>query len=266
MAGAQTRFASHSINIGGDTGGFEIALRRGGAGEPVLFLHGNEGLSQWPAFLDRLAETHDVIAPDHPGFGQSATPDWMDDISDLAYAYLSALEKLGLNRVHVVGHSLGAWIGLEMAVRSQERLRDLTLLAPAGLHVKGAAKADIFLIDPDEQSRMAYVDPALGEAAAARATAEKYQEVAIRERIASARFGWNPRFYNPRLGRWLHRIHIPALIVWGDSDRIFSPLHGPAFQERIPGAELVTIKDCGHLPHLEKPEETLDAMRRFLRR
>lgn len=259
MTEAQSRFTRHSIDIGT----LKLSCHRGGTGEPLLFLHGNEGLSHWPPFLERLAESHDVIAPDHPGFGQSDTPDWMDDISDLAYAYLTLLEKLGLERVRVVGHSLGGWIALEMAVRSQERLRDLALLAPAGIHVKGVRKADVFMIDPDEQARMAFADAGLGEAAAARANAEKYQTIAIRERIASARFGWSPRFYNPRLGRWLHRIHIPALIVWGEADRIFPAAHGPALQALIPGSELVTLKDCGHLPHVERPDETLAAMGAF---
>lgn len=255
-------FETQTLDIKGN----RLSLKRGGQGEPLLYLHGTEGLSHWPQFLDDLAQKYDVIAPDHPGFGSSPTPEWMDDISDLAYIYLDLMQALNLKRAHVVGHSLGGWIALEAAVRSQERIGDLTLLAPAGIHVKGQQKADIFLIDPDEQARMAYADAALGAAASEQANAEKYQEVAIRERIASARFGWNPRFYNPRLGRWLHRIGVPTLLIWGDTDRIFPPAYGPAFQSLIPGAELVTLKNCGHLPHVEKRAETLAAVQTFMAR
>src|SRR5262249_12485153 len=70
---------------------------------------------------------------------------------------------------HVVGQSLGGWIALEMAVRSTQRLRSLTLISAAGIHVKGVPKTDIFMIDPEEQARLAYVDPKIGEEAAARA-------------------------------------------------------------------------------------------------
>lgn len=255
-------FTQHAIEIAGS----KLAYQRGGKGEPLLFLHGTEGLAHWPDFLDDLAASYDVIAPDHPGFGASPAPDWMDDVSDLAYTYLDMLKALGLSKVHVVGHSLGGWIALEMAVRSLERIRDLVLLAPAGIHVKGQQKTDIFMTDPDEQARLAFADPALGEAAADQANAEKYQDVAIRDRIASARFGWNPRFHNPRLARWLHRVEAPALIVWGDTDRIFPPAYGPAFQQFIPGAELVTLQNCGHLPHVEKRAETLAAMKSFMTR
>jgi pimeloyl-ACP methyl ester carboxylesterase len=65
-----------------------------------------------------LAQRFDVIVPDHPGFGGAEAPAWIDDISDLAYGYLDAIEVLGLPGVHIVGQSLGGWIALEMAVRS----------------------------------------------------------------------------------------------------------------------------------------------------
>ena len=197
--------------------------RSGGSRAPLLYLHGTDSLSHWPEFLDDLAKSYDVIAPDHPGFGGTETQDQLDDVSDLAYYYLDFIEALDLKGVHLAGHSLGGWIALEMAVRSQERLADVTLIASAGINVKGHHKADIFMIDPDEQARLAYADAAMGEKAAEQANVEKYQDAAITDRIAAARFGWNPRFFNPRLDRWLHRIKVPSLILWGEQDRIFPP-------------------------------------------
>ncbi|MDB5572650.1 MAG: alpha/beta hydrolase [Hyphomicrobiales bacterium] len=240
--------------------GLSLRMRRGGSGAPLLYLHGTDGLSEWPAFLDALAERYEVFAPDHPGFGGTECPEWMDDVSDLAYFYLDVMDALGFRDARVVGHSLGGWIALEAAVRNQSRIKDLTLIASAGVHVRGHAKADIFMIDPDEQARLAYADPQMAEEAAQKALADKYQDVAITDRIASARFGWNPRFHNPRLGRWLHRVNAPTLIVWGEQDRIFPPVTGPAMQALIPGSQLVVIPDCGHLPHVEKMDATLAAM------
>jgi pimeloyl-ACP methyl ester carboxylesterase len=248
----------HTIN------GCKLALRRTGQGTPLLWLHGTDGLAEWPDAIDRLAATHMVIAPDHPGFGESEAPGWMDDVSDLAYLYLELLKTLKLDGVHIIGQSLGGWVGMEMAVRSTARLKSLTLISSAGIHVKGASKTDIFMIDPEEQARLVYADAKLGEAAAERAGAEKYQDVAVANRVASARFGWNPRFHNPRLERWLCRIDIPTLIVWGDKDRIFSPVHAEALARAIPGAGVVMIEGAGHLPHVEKLEETLKAVGAFL--
>jgi hypothetical protein len=61
---------------------------RGGAGQPVLFLHGGGGLPSWLPFLAQLAEKFDLLVPEHPGFGQSEMPDWLDSVSDLANFYL----------------------------------------------------------------------------------------------------------------------------------------------------------------------------------
>jgi pimeloyl-ACP methyl ester carboxylesterase len=243
--------------------GIALRLRRLGSGEPVLYLHGADGIGDSQPFLDALARDYEVFAPDHPGFGATPCPDWMDDISDLAYFYLDVLAKLDLRNVRVIGHSLGGWIAMEAAIRDASRMRDLTLIASAGIHVKGHAKADIFMIDPDEQARMSYADPALGEAAAQRAAADKYADEAIANRIAAARFCWNPRFFNPRLSRWLRRIELPTLIIWGEEDRIFPPEHGPALRDLIAGAQLRMAPGCGHLPHIEAVDETLTLIRSF---
>src|SRR5262249_23260559 len=103
----------------------KLSLARASKGVPLMYLHGTDGLAEWPAILDTLAERFDVIVPDHPGFGASEAPAWIDDVSDVAYCYLDAIEALGLSGVHIVGQSLGGWIALEMAVRSTQRLRDL---------------------------------------------------------------------------------------------------------------------------------------------
>src|SRR4029453_13231014 len=95
-------------------------------------------------------------------------------------------------------------------------------------------KTDIFILDPEEVARLAYVDPKISDKAAARAGADKYHNLAILNRIASARFGWQPRFFNPRLERWLHRVKIPTHIIWGDGDRIIPPAYARAFHRPIP--------------------------------
>ena len=254
-------FATQTIDING----CKLSYQRGGKGVPLIYLHGTDGLAEWPAILDTLAERFDVIVPDHPGFGASEVPQWLDDVSDVAYIYLDAVAKLGLSGAHVVGQSLGGWIALEMAVRSTERLRSLTLISSAGIHVKGVPKADIFMIDPEDQARLAYADPKLAEEAAARAGADKYQDLAVLNRIASARLGWQPRFFNPRLERWLHRVNVPTHVIWGEGDRIIPPAYAEAFHRLIPGSTLTMIPDAGHLPHVERTGAVAEAMAIFLR-
>lgn len=112
---------------------------RGGEGAPLVVLHGASG-AMWLPFMDKLMRRFDVIAPEHPGFGESDTPDWLDTIHDIAYFYLDFLAELKLDGVHLVGPSLGGWIAAELAVRSTARLASLTLADAAGLYVPASRR------------------------------------------------------------------------------------------------------------------------------
>src|SRR5690242_17403576 len=117
--------------------GARIRLFRGGTGEPVVFLHGAGGHTGWMAVLEELSARFEVFAPEHPGFGQSDDPAWLDEIDDLAYFHLDLLQALGLRRAHLIGTSLGGWVAAEMAVRSTARLKSLTLVGAVGILAGG---------------------------------------------------------------------------------------------------------------------------------
>jgi pimeloyl-ACP methyl ester carboxylesterase len=70
--------------------------------------------------------------------------------------------------------------------------------------------------------------------------------------------------YNPRLSRWLGRVGVPTLVLWGESDGIVSPDYGRAFARLIPGARFETIAACGHHPEIERPDELAAAIARFM--
>src|SRR5436190_24201344 len=138
--------------------GCNIGLMRSGAGQPLLFLHGAGG-GHWLPFMSDLATRHDVIVPEHPGFGASDTPDWLDTIPDLANFYLDVLDQLDLQNVDLVGFSIGGWIAAELAARNTRRLASLTLVAAAGIHVKGVEQVDTFLRNDEQRIRDMFHDP-----------------------------------------------------------------------------------------------------------
>ncbi|HWL03699.1 MAG TPA: alpha/beta hydrolase [Xanthobacteraceae bacterium] len=229
-------------------------MRGGGKGEPLIFLHGASGASQWIPFMDKLAEQFDVFVPEHPGFGGSDTPDWLDNVGDLAYFYLDFMDQLGLSGVHLVGTSMGGWLASEIAVRNQTALASLTLVAPVGIRLKGVRKADIFLLSPEETVRHLFHDPKLVEMALSRTPSEEELDIAAKNRLIMAKLAWEPRLFNPHLHKWLHRITVPTQIVWGENDRIVPAAYGPEFQRLIPGSKLEIIPECGHVPHTEKAD------------
>jgi pimeloyl-ACP methyl ester carboxylesterase len=256
---ALTSGSSESITIDACS----LHIRRGGNGPPLLYLHGSDGIAGWLPFMAALARRYDVIVPDHPGFGRSGRPEWLDEISDLAYFYLDFIEALGLDQVHVVGHSLGGWIAAEMAVRSTQRLKSLTLVAAAGIHVKGLPKGDLFLWHPEERIRNLYVDQRFADDRLARPMSDEDIDVQLNNELTTADLGWNPRFHNPHLCKWLHRIDVPALIIWGDSDKVFPLGYGKEYRSLIPNSRLEVLPSCGHLPQVEKAEAFVQTFETF---
>lgn len=235
--------------------GCGIEVLKGGTGPAMVFLHGAGGAHAWAPYMERLAEHHTLYVPSHPGWGRSDTPDWLDGMGDLAYFYLEFLDAIGEDEVHLVGNSLGGWLALELAVRSTARIGTLTLVSAAGIHIGGVPKGDIFLWDDDERVYNTFHDPRLAEARLAAEPSPEDAEIALKNHFSTAKMAWHPRFYNPELQKWLHRIRVPTLIMWGDDDRIFPPQYGEAMQKLIPGSKLEIVSECGHLPHQEKTDE-----------
>jgi len=232
----------------------------------MLFLHGSPGLPVWGKFFDTLAAKFDVRIPEHPGFGASVAPDWIRNVADMAMHYLDVLDALDLHDVNLVGHSLGGWIAAEIAIRNTSRIASLTLIAPAGVHVRGIPSGDNFIWGPEESVRNLFHDQSFADAILSRTLSEEEEEFALNSRFMAARLGWEPRWVNPALKRWLHRIQVPTLILWGDDDKLFPSTYASAWTEEIPNSRAEIIPGCGHLPHIEKAAETASRIVAFLGR
>lgn len=246
--------------------GCGVFLRRGGGGEPMLFLHGASGVPGWVPAFDGLSESFDLHVPDHPSYGRSDEPEWLDDIGDLALFYLDFLESRDLAGVHLVGNSLGGWLAMEIAVRNATRLRSLTLVGAAGIRIKGKPIADIFMMDPDDLVRELFVDQGIADGILAEEPTEEEVDIRLRNRVSTARLGWQPRLFNPSLRKWLHRITVPTHVVWGDTDRIIDVAYADELAGLIPGAEVTVIERAGHLPHIERPDPFVEAVAGFIGR
>jgi pimeloyl-ACP methyl ester carboxylesterase len=233
-----------------------------------LFLHPGEGLQANRPWIDRLAEHHRVIAPNHPGFGGSALPDWIGSVDDLAYLYLDLAQQLDLREAVLAGACFGGWIAAEIAVRNTGRFAGLLLIDPLGIKVGGVLERDIVDMHAIPRStfmRLAWADPARGEIDYTRLPDTELAAIA-RGREALAVFGWKPYMHNPRLKRWLHRIDIPTHILWGEQDGIVTIAYGDAWKAEIPGATMRTIPDAGHYPHWEQPDLFAACVRGFTER
>lgn len=233
---------------------------------PVLFLHSGQGYDPWQSFAAGLASWRRLIAPSHPGFGESSLPDWLDRIDDIAHLYLELMDRLGLDRIDVVACSLGGWIAVEMASRAPERFRRLVLVGPVGVKIGPADRLDIpdlFAMPQEAVDKLLYRDPGRMSAEIAKLTDDELALV-FRNRESFALLVWEPWMHNPKLKHWLHRVQAPALLVRGDSDGVVSSEYLEAYARLLPNARTMTISGAGHLPHLEQPRALASAIREFL--
>ena len=243
----------------------KVRLLRGGEGPPLLYLHGAGRSGLWLPALEKLADEFDVLAPDHPGFGQSDRPEWLDSMDDMVFHYFDLLDHLGLEKVHVVGVSFGGWLAAELAVSHSNRIEKLVLSAASGLRVEGTPMVDLFAVPAAEMPGYLFADPEKAAAMAAVEPSPEIQQELYRGRYTLAHLGWNPLLCNPALRRRLYRIICPTRIFWGDQDRLIPSAHGEAYTAGISGAELVIFSNCGHSIQQEKPEEFATRIKEFLK-
>lgn len=232
--------------------GVRTHLLEGGRGEPVLVLHPEFAADLWLPYHDQLASRFRVLAPDHLGFGQSDRPAWLEDIDDLVFHYIDLLDLLGIERVSVVGTSLGGWIAAALAVTHPRRVDKLVLAAPAGIRVDGVARYDVFANPIEETLRHLFHDETRATQIVPVQSGPEVVAAAYREATTLARLSWNPYLYDPKLQRRLPRVSASALVVWGENDRVLPPEHARAFSALIPGSTLAMLPECGHLVPLEQ--------------
>jgi len=241
-----------------------VRLLRKGTGRTLLFLHGANGIPPWNAFFEQLASRYNVLVPEHPGFGTPENATQIRNVADLAMYYLDFLDTLDAGPVHLVGFSLGGWTAAELAIRNCSKLANLCLISPAGIRVKGIQSGDNFIWSPEEAVRNLYHDQSLADRMLSVTLSEEEADRQLTNRFMAARLGWEPRWFNPALERWLHRIQVPSFLLWGENDKLMPSAYAKRWQELVPDLRVEFIAGCGHLPHIEKAEVSADAILRFL--
>lgn len=244
----------------------ELELFESGQGSPVLFLHGASGFDQRQPFVAPLAAKRRLIAPSHPGFGKSSLPEWLDSIDDIAHIYLELLDTLGLDKVDIVGCSVGGWIAAEMATKTPERVRRLVMVGPVGVKTGSADRLDIpdiFAMPQADVQKLLFHDPAKMATDTSKMSDDELA-VMFRNRETLALLVWEPWMHNTKLKRRLHRVKAPALFIRGASDGLVSDAYLKAYAALLPNARMLTIPAAGHAPHLEQPEAFASAVLEFL--
>lgn len=236
---------------------------------PIVLLHGlGDNAVTWSLVLAPLARDHDVYAVDLPGYGFSSRPTEHTDaplyqIRDLLAAFLR--EVVGRPAL-IVGNSLGGWLAVKLARAAPAAVCGVVLLDPGGAPLEGrsswATFLDVIAVPDLKTARLVFrqmfgaIPPPLlylGQ----RGLQELFQRQVVREFVATVQ---DEEFISLDD---LHSLPVPAALIWGQSDAFLPRGSLEFFRENLPGAPVLVLKHCGHLPQRERPIATLRFIRRF---
>lgn len=249
--------------------GTSCRVLTGGSGDPLVFFHGAGGLADPDPLLSRLADRYQVFAPELPGYGESTGEELLEDMLDFALHGWDVVDALGIDRPNLVAFSMGAMIGAEMACLCPGRVRKLALIAPAGLWLDEYPVPDIFATLPHDMPALLFHDPVAGAALMTGGADFSDIDALVEFFIGNAkRLGTAGKMMFPipnrRLSKRLYRQKADTLLVWGESDRILPMPYAERWLELVPGAELVTVPEAGHMVPAEQPEAVAAALEKFL--
>ena len=246
--------------------GTKAYLARAGKGSPVVVLHRDIGTPAKSSFHDRLAQAAEVIIPHHAGWGRSPRADWMRSVRDMAVWHRGLLAELGIEKATLVGLGFGGWIAAEMATMAPRDVARLVVVAPMGLK---PPEGDIL-----DQAIVSYIDYACAgfhdqskfeETYGAEPSTDQLEAWDIAREMCF-RIAWKPYMYSQTLPHLLGSVKVPALIVWGDKDKIVPVSTAKRYQAALPNAKLEVIENCGHCVDLEQPERLAGLVSTFIAR
>ncbi len=265
--------------------GDRIAYRDAGEGPVLLLIHGMAGSSAtWDAIIPRLSANYRVIAPDLLGHGMSAKPRGDYSLGAFAVWLRDFLDELGVQRVTVIGQSLGGGIAMQFGYQHRDYCERLVLIGSGGL---GPDLSPVlrFLSAPGAELIMPVVTPQpvrkLGNKVASWLSSagiqapragqmwQAYCSLSDAEsRHAFFRTLRSVVDYRGQAVSALNKLHltgdIPTLLIWGDADRIIPVSHAYAARDALTGCRLEVLDGVGHFPHAEAPTAVAGILEDFM--
>jgi 4,5:9,10-diseco-3-hydroxy-5,9,17-trioxoandrosta-1(10),2-diene-4-oate hydrolase len=270
------------INVGGLTTRY---FRAGNDGLPLVLLHGDSASAlDWSWVLPTLGATHRVYAPDFPGFGESAKPSLDYSPEFLRQFLVDFLDALGIERAVLVGNSLGGLVCLRFALSRPEQVAALVLVDSSGLGYSVTPALSQLTLPLYGEAAISWCQTPLGakqrswlRTSLLFAHPSQVPDVWLAEQermaqmpgflqatVSSLRAQVNVFGQRQVLLDSLGQLQMPTLVVWGTDDLVFPKEQAQDAVSRLQQGYLAFIPDCGHLPHIERPELFSAELSKFL--
>jgi pimeloyl-ACP methyl ester carboxylesterase len=247
-----------------EAAGTKLHVSRAGRGRPVLVLHHETGTLDRLPFYDALAAQYDVLVPHHPGYSRSPRPEWMRSVRDIAVVYRGLLSELKVGKPALVGLGFGGWIAAEMASMAPADLSHLVLVGAMGIKPPQGYILDSAITGYMDYVRAGFHDQAAFDKVYGAEPSTDQLEMWDVCREMSFRIAWKPYMYSQTLPHLLGSVRAPALVVWGDDDKVVPQSAAGVYAKALPNAKLETVKGCGHCVDMEQPETLAKLVTTFI--
>jgi pimeloyl-ACP methyl ester carboxylesterase len=243
--------------------GLSVRYQLGGQGPQVLLLHGWGGaIESFAPVLDDLQRSYTVAAFDLPGFGKSSLPPSTWGSADYAHLTLKVMDRLKLDRPHVIGHSFGGQVSIQLAATSPDRVGKLVLVCSAGIRTSPALTTRLKRTAARLGKWLAAYGGWIGE----KLRAEIYRRVQSQDYAnAGPLRSTLVRVINEDLTPLLPLIQSPTLLVWGEQDRDVPLSAAQVMARLVPAAQLMVFENAGHFAYLDQFDRFRLLVGRFLR-
>ncbi|MCW5733518.1 MAG: alpha/beta hydrolase [Enhydrobacter sp.] len=249
-----------------EAAGTNIHVSRAGRGRPLLVLHHETGTLDRLPFYDALAAQYDVLVPHHPGYSRSPRPDWMRSVRDIAVVYRGMLSELKVAKPALVGLGFGGWIAAEMASMAPADLSHLVLVGAMGIKPPQGDILDLAITGYMDYARAGFHDQKVFDKVYGAEPPIDQLEMWDICREMSFRIAWKPYMYSQTLPHLLGSVRVPALVVWGDDDKVVPQSASERYLAALPNAKLEVVKACGHCVDMEQPEALAKLVTTFIGR
>jgi 2-hydroxy-6-oxonona-2,4-dienedioate hydrolase len=263
-------FSRNSLTVGSQQVYYLKGGREGGM-EPLVYLHGLGGGGKWESFHMALGTATMTYALHLPGFQDGAPPEGITSVRDYADLVTAFMDAEGLDRVILMGHSIGGWAALDLAVRNPERIARLALVDAMGVAAPDAPPAGLESLDEEEFVAAVFAKVGMVARPQVSGFGATWENVRTGPEFQRQWRGRNllvgltgGQCYDPALGGEAADITADTLLIWGRLDGIVPPAHGEFLRRVIPKSNLHVIEGSGHLPMSEKPETFNRIVRDFL--
>jgi pimeloyl-ACP methyl ester carboxylesterase len=247
-----------------EAAGTKLHVARAGQGRPVVVLHHETGTLDRLPFYDALAAHHDVLVPHHPGYSKSQRPDWMRSVRDIAVIYRGLLADLEVRDAVLVGLGFGGWIAAEMAGMAPADLSRLVLVGAMGIKPPQGDILDLAVTGYVDYARAGFHDQKAFDRVYGAEPSIDQLEMWDVCREMSFRIAWKPYMYSQTLPHLLGAVRVPALVVWGDDDRVVPRSAADLYLKALPNAKLEIVKAAGHCVDMEQPEALAKLVTTFI--